>query len=356
MDYGKILSDAWKIVWEHKILWVFGILAGLGSGTGARGSSNVQRGVEYRTDSSDFNNLPPQLAQFFDSIARFIDQNAELLWLYLTLFILAILIISVISFFIRVYGQAGLVRGALLAQEKMNPEDEAPADEETTEDDPALADPVIKEEKLTFGQVHAEVKPYFWRLAGLRLVIFLAGLVIALVGIGILLLGTVVTLGFALLCFIPVICVMVPISWAVSVILKQAELALIVDDLSIKDALRRGYDVVRLNPGEYVIMALILFIGGGIVGFIFAIPQLLAMAPVFAAILTSAASEDWSNFLNGLWISLACLIGYWPVMLVLRGVLVSYLESSWLLTYLETSQSGIEPDDLPTIEAEVEPA
>ena len=31
MDFGEILSRAWQIIWKHKILWVFGILAGCSS-------------------------------------------------------------------------------------------------------------------------------------------------------------------------------------------------------------------------------------------------------------------------------------------------------------------------------------
>jgi len=27
MDYGNVLSRAWQIIWKHKVLWIFGILA-----------------------------------------------------------------------------------------------------------------------------------------------------------------------------------------------------------------------------------------------------------------------------------------------------------------------------------------
>ena len=38
MNYGEILSKAWKIIWKNKILWLFGILAGC-SASGVGGSS-----------------------------------------------------------------------------------------------------------------------------------------------------------------------------------------------------------------------------------------------------------------------------------------------------------------------------
>lgn len=32
LNIGKILTRSWQIIWKHKILWVFGILAGFASG------------------------------------------------------------------------------------------------------------------------------------------------------------------------------------------------------------------------------------------------------------------------------------------------------------------------------------
>ena len=38
MDFGEVLSSAWKIIWKHKVLWIFGILVSCGS---ANGSTNI---------------------------------------------------------------------------------------------------------------------------------------------------------------------------------------------------------------------------------------------------------------------------------------------------------------------------
>ena len=34
MDYGEIITKSAKLIWKHKILWLFGLLTGLGGGTG----------------------------------------------------------------------------------------------------------------------------------------------------------------------------------------------------------------------------------------------------------------------------------------------------------------------------------
>jgi len=40
VDYGKLLSRAWNIIWEHKFLILLGVLVALG-GTGGGGNINV---------------------------------------------------------------------------------------------------------------------------------------------------------------------------------------------------------------------------------------------------------------------------------------------------------------------------
>ena len=45
MDYAEILKKAWNIIWKHKILWLFGLLAGSAIGSG--------QGLSYRFSSQD---------------------------------------------------------------------------------------------------------------------------------------------------------------------------------------------------------------------------------------------------------------------------------------------------------------
>ena len=28
MDFSEVLGKAWRIIWKHKVLWIFGIFAG----------------------------------------------------------------------------------------------------------------------------------------------------------------------------------------------------------------------------------------------------------------------------------------------------------------------------------------
>jgi hypothetical protein len=134
------------------------------------------------------------------------------------------------------------------------------------------------------------------------------------------------TAGIGFVCLLPLICILVPVGFAVSVIVEQANAAIVLENLSIMDGLRKGWDVVRKNVGTMIALALILFIGAAVVGFIFAIPIFVAVVPV----IVGAAS----NNTNPLWFSLACCALYFPILLLLTGILTAYVQTVWALAYM----------------------
>lgn len=319
MNYGKILSRAWQVIWKYKILWLFGILASCGNNINNGSSGANSSGINYQYDS--YNppaNLPPELYRFFYNMGDFFDRMSYQWGVWVGIFMLVIFLLIFITFAIRVYGQVGLVRGVLTA-EKGQPE------------------------KLSLAEIHQEIKPFYWRLFGFQLLLFVVFFVLIGLIVAVVIAGSVLTLGIGLLCFLPMICLLFPVGLAVTLVIKQAVIAMLVDDLTIGEALSRGWNVVRSRAVDYLVMGLILIIGGWIIGLIFSLPQLFALAPLMSGILRGAYAEDWGNILSGLWISIACLVAYWPVLLVLRGVLNSYIETSWVLTYLEASGERAEP-------------
>lgn len=322
MDYGKILTKAWQVIWKYKILWLFGFLSNCGRNTG--GSSSARSGgpnVNFSFDSGSSGILPPGIVRFFENFERFFEQNSEQFAFWFVILLIVFLLLMALTFFVRVYGQVGLVRGIFKADG----------------DEPA---------SLSFSEIHDEVRPFYWRLAGFHLLLFFASLVLTLIIILPLILLTVATVGIALICLVPLICLAIPVWWALWIVIQQAIIAMLVDDLDFGTALRRGWDVVRTHPAEYLVMGLILMIGGGILGLIFSLPQIFAMAPLIGPFLGGIASDNWQGLTTGLWLSVACLAAYWPVLAVLRGALRSYTDSAWVLTYLENSQ-GTEEEAQP---------
>jgi hypothetical protein len=330
MNYGKILTRAWQIIWKYKILWLFGILASCGNNANTGSSGANGSGFNYQFDGQyPPENLPPGMYRFFRGFPEFFERLSYQWGIWLSILFLVIFLFILITFMIRVYGQVGLVRGVYTVDGG-------------------------EPEKLSFSEVAQEIKPFYWRLFGFQLLIFAVFLVVAGLIALVIFAGTALTLGIGLLCMLPLICLLIPIGWAVTVVIKQAVIAMLVDDLNIGDSLKRGWEVVRGNAVDYLVMGLILLVGGWIISIIFSLPMLFALAPLLSSIFQGAITNDWYDLTNGIWITLICLVTYWPVLLVLRGLLNSYTESAWVLTYMQAAHKDSPPDEPQLLEPELE--
>jgi len=118
----------------------------------------------------------------------------------------------------------------------------------------------------------------------------------------------------------------------VDVVLKQGVIAIVVEDVGIFEGFKRGWNVFRKNFWNMVLMALILGVGAGIVGFFIALPLVIVFLPSIVA-LVSHGFDNFEGVRNTLMISGALCCVVFPIVLVLKGILVAYVESAWTLTY-----------------------
>jgi hypothetical protein len=298
MDIGNVLTRAWQIIWKHKILWIFGILAGC--------ANSGNSGSNWRAREGDTGGeIPPQFEPFVRPFQNLTDGQIAAL---VVAGLLIGLVLVVVVVFLGTIGRVGLIRGTQQAEGGAT--------------------------SLVFGELFSGSMPYFWRVFGLGL---LVGLLALLVGGSIAImaiLGTIATLGLGLVCLIPLICILVPVFWFVSVIVEQASIAIVLEDLGVMDGLRRGWEVVRLNLGTMIVMALILSLGvAGIGGFIIALPIAFVVLP--AIIGTAVGQVPTDQTLPAGWILAAvCIVAYLPVLLILNGILRSYIETAWTLTFM----------------------
>ena len=310
MDFGYILKRAWEIIWKFKVLWIFGILASCGQATSSGGSNS---GYRY---SSQNTNISPQIEQFFARL------DPAIITMLIVIAILVVLALVVIAILLGTVGRVGLIRGTMKAEQGA--------------------------ERLTFGELWREGLAYFWRVFGLNLligvIIFLAAVILAIAAVVL----TVGTLGIFLICLLPIICLLVPVMWAVSVIVEQANIALVVENLGITDAIKRGWQVVWDNIGNMIVMSLILILGVSLIGgAIIGLPLIVIVAPAVAGAATGTAVA----IRNGLIVSGLLFIVYLPVLLLLSGIIRAYTSSAWTLTYLrlthKPSPSQLEVSAIP---------
>jgi hypothetical protein len=303
MNYGEVLTRAWKIVWKFKVLWIFGILASCGTG-----SSNGNNGnnVSYQLSSGE---VPPQVAQYFSGLERLTND----MWWIFGLLICLTCVLVLVAIFLTTIGKIALIKGTLKAEEGA--------------------------ERMGFIELFNESMPYFWRVFGLSILLFIVFFLLAMFGVLVFMGAAVLTFGIAAICLIPLCCLMIPVMWAISVILEQAYIAIVVEERGIADGLSRGWEVAKSHWEPMLVMGVILILGAVIVGLVIAIPIMMITFPLFFALGFSSGDSMAPLAIGGL-----CFLIYLPVLIIAGGILKAYVQSAWTLTFLRVTGRGPNPE------------
>ena len=301
LNFGEVLTRAWQIIWKHRVLWIFGILASCARGGGG-GSSGGGGNSGYQSGSGDTPFSGGQIERFMNQAGTFLQEN----WWVIIVFALLIILLSLVAYFLGMMGRIGLIRGASQADKGA--------------------------ESLVFAELWAESMPFFWRIFGLN---FLIGLAFFVLIFPLILFG-IITAGIGFLCIIPLVCIMVPISWVVMAIVEQAQNAIVLEDLGMLAGFKRGWEIVKANAVPVVIMMLILGVGSAVLGLVIALPVIVAVLPL----VIGAAKLQQS--LTPVYITAVCCVVYFPILLVFNGVLTAYIQTAWTLTYLRFTQPKAE--------------
>jgi hypothetical protein len=302
-DIIEVFTRAAKITWRHKVLWIFGILASCGRGSGS--SSNGSSRNSQFTDSQPSREMFRQLSEFADKAASWFSQNPWIIYVLIAVF----LIIWLLQIFITTVGSIGLIRGAYHAE--------------------------IGAEKIKFSELFSESLRYFWRTIGMGLLVFLP-VIAVFIGVFIVLIFVIESspdstgsgIGVFALIF-GLCCCFIPFMIALGIFYSQALRALILEDLGIFASLSRGWKVFVENIGGLLVMAVILFIVNLIIGIAIAIPVFIVMYPVMFSFLKGNINS-WQPFIfAGVFVLL-----YSPVAWFLSGLLTTYIETIWTLIYI----------------------
>ncbi len=315
MDFGEVLSKAGQITWKYKVLWIFGILAGCSeSSSGGSGGGNFNSGGRNMPGGNFPGGMvPPQLIEAM----RWVEENVALFVIGICCFVL---LFTALRVFLGTIGRIGLIHGTQRADQEAAP-------------------------ILTFGEVFSQSRRYFWRIFGLDFlmgVIVFAFILLIMAAAVLPFLPTIMAgngsnsdaLGgsmaaFFVIFFMCLCCILLPVGIVVGIVLQMVYTAIVVDNLSIGAGISKGWQVFKSNLGNVALMWLLLGILGGIVGFIISLPLIAAMLPVLLAF--TGAENGVRNGLIG---AAVCCAVYLPILLLLSGILRTYVQSGWTLTYL----------------------
>lgn len=290
LDYGSILSRAWQVTWRHKVLWIFGILAGCSRGSSPSNGSNS----DFRVNNQGGVDLPPQLEQF-----RNMDFQQYLPWIIGIG--CAILLIGLVIYVLGLIGEAGLIHGVAT---------------------------VDSTGSVSFGETWAVGVSKIVPLFLLMLLITVPILLVAAVTGGLVVLSG----GILALCLIPLICVLVPVAIVISIWQYFAQYYIVLEGAGVIDSLRKSWAFLRQNWSSVLVLGLITIVISFLVGLIVALPMVLAVLPTVFVLIGSAAQNtqpDLAAFLP----SIVCGALYLPVLIVLQGVLNTWSTSAWTLAF-----------------------
>jgi hypothetical protein len=218
VDYGNLINRAFKITWDHKILWVLGFLA-----TSFSGSNGIKDLINKESI--------PELSAFHIGL--------------IILLALFILVIGLVFLVLQLISVAGLIKAVFIIENK---------------------------ESFTLGGLFKSGAGYFWRYLGLFAIFLL--IVIGLI----LLLAVPVIVGFtiakalgivALVLMIPLIFLII---FVTGNIYSLAQREIVVENLPPFDALSNAFDLLKKNLGPNIIIFLIsmfLFLGTFLAGLLF---------------------------------------------------------------------------------------
>jgi len=296
LDFGAILSRAWKVTWENKVLWIFGILAAMGNGAAGGGGGAGGGDGGGRDFGPGGLELPPPARRFVES------PDPQIIAIVIGV-ICVLVLIALVLFVLSIIGRGGLIGGVRLADDNG---------------------------RVTFGEAWRVGLRNFWR-------VFLIGLIVGVVVIGLVLILLVPGIFFSitiigLLCGLPLIFAFVVAAIVLGIVAYFAQIAAVVEDLSVTAALGRAWEVIRANLGDIIILGIVLIVAQAVIGVVIALPVIVTLIPIVFAVI-GFINESQNMAVGGLIVAGLCFVAYLPVLIVLGGVLETWITSAWTLAY-----------------------
>ena len=322
MNFGEILSKAWKVIWKHKILWLFGILAGCGAagsggsnGGGGGGGSSISSQLQSG-NWDGFDSMMPSAHRGLNEFFRTLADIPTGVWVAIGIGIfLAMIVFSVLFLMLGTLGITGVVKGTSMADEAG--EDEKP---------------------LSLKTIFTGLKASYWKVFLFNLGYQIAGFIVGLMLVLPIILLAVFTCGFGLL-------LLIPIGWFVSLMVTFTTIAMVEEELGVFKAISRAWQVLKKNIGNALLMFLILGVGQIIIGLLLALPIIMSFTPL----VINGIATSFQTITTGLVITGIMLLIFIPLMVFLGGVLRAYVWGAWTLTYRRlVNGESAEPEVLST--------
>ena len=287
-NFGEVLTRAWQITWRHKNLWLAGIVVTLISFLSVPISLLINPSFSSFSDPAEVNKALPLI---------FLANGL-------------VLLVTILSIPVYVIGMSIPSLGTFQVEQG--------------------------NEKVNFGALIKGVLPYFWRVLGIFLLVWVGAFAVMMAFMALIMLFSVFTFGIGILCAFPLFILFIPLAILVYALMEQAVSAVLVDNLGFSSALQRAWELVRKNLGVMALMSIIIYLGATIIGMILSVPMLI---PMFGFIFNMGSEPDLESLemmtrTMNLW-----MLALSPFYAILQGILLTYMQSVWTLTYMRLTRS-----------------
>ncbi|MCL4505902.1 MAG: hypothetical protein M1434_12575 [Chloroflexi bacterium] len=317
MDFGATVSRALKITWEHKVLWILGFLAALGSGgTGSVGNIGRNPQITNRFSSGE---TPP----WFNNLVS----NPNTILSILAAIGCVVLLIGIVLWVVGLIARGGLIAGVQQIE---------------TDGD------------TTFGSAWKVGAAKFWRLLGLDILIALPVIIVGIVIVVMLavsiggiiaassggrsrassdMLGMLGMLGITTISVICcLICLVVLYSLLAMAFQTFGERAIVIENMGVTASISRAWAVFGANLGNIILLALLMlvvsFVFGLVVGALALIVLAPTLLPLFLDTSRSGALSAGMLALAVIGLILVAILGA-----VVESVFVTFNSATWTLAY-----------------------
>lgn len=302
MDYSRLISDAWRITWRYKYLWVLGLFAAQGGGCSVAGNFNTG---SFRLPGSGGNPL---------GTVSDIGQWAQANWVLIVAFFAGLFAVGIVLAIISVMSTAGLIAGV---------------------DDAAARRPEAR-----IGTAWRRGVACFWRLFGMWVLVGLVAAVvvailIAIVAVPIVLSaanhGSVGGVGVvaAVLIGLVMLLALIPVAAVLSIVLEWAARALVLENTGVVASLSRGWRLFRGNVGSSLLVWLISVVLSLGTAIAFTIVAFVAAVPAGVLLATS-----WGHIGTAVLAALGVLgLVVLAIMAAVRAVGSTFFSGYWTLAF-----------------------
>ncbi len=301
MDYGDLFVRSWRITWNNKFLWVLGFLAAL---TSASNGGSSGRSVSQQFNSGE---VSPEMITAF---------SGAVLLLVCVGFLFGLLLA-----FVGLAANGGLISAVGRLDDG---------------------------EKVTLGEAFAAGTQAIFRLLGIGILLWLPFVLIIVLTVTLGVVGTggiaaasdiannpeslVASLGFLAICLVALCCTLIPVGIVVSVIYEFALRGTVLHNLGVVDSIRQAWQLIRANLGEVIVLMIVLFGVGLLVGLLLGIVMLPLGLLILVPVIAMAGSGSTPNVASiGLLIGGGFCLGILGALL--NSVIVTWRSAAITLAY-----------------------